>query len=104
MIGDAGGWLVLVLVVLVGAALLWRRHETRQLEAARDRLVRAARGGHLRSVVVGDGCRPIRLRVTRPADAGWLIQPAGGLAAIQSIVPGLVVTADPATVTVTVTR
>lgn len=105
MSGGSGfpiGWVVAGLVVVALVLWLMRRAETRRLMVARDRLARAARAGHLRSVMVGENCRPITITVGMPADAGWLLQPAG-IAAIQSVVPGLTVTADPAHVRLEVT-
>jgi hypothetical protein len=89
-----------VFVILIGLALIllaMRRAQTRRLMAARHRLAGAARAGYLRSVIVSENCRPITITVGLPADAGWLLQPAG-IAAVQSVVPGMTVTADPSRV------
>lgn len=96
------GWIVLGLVLIALVLVMMRRAETRRLMTARDRLAGAARAGHLRSVIVSENCRPITITVGLPADAGWLLQPAG-IAAVQSVVPGMTVTADPAHVRLTVT-
>lgn len=96
------GWIVFGLVVVALVLVVMRRAETGRLMTARDRLAGAARAGHLRSVIVSEIVRPITITVGLPADAGWLLQPAG-IAAIQSVVPGMTVTADPAHVRLTVT-
>ncbi len=95
--GDGAGKLV-VLVLVVGCVLgwLWLRWQRQQIGRAADRLRSASAAGHLKSVRVEQSRRRILLRVAQPLDAGWLIQPAGGIAAVRSIVPGLTVTADPA--------
>lgn len=91
------GWIVLGLIVVVLVLVMMRRAETRRLMTARARLAGAARAGYLRSVIVSENCRPITITVGLPADAGWLLQPAG-IAAVQSVVPGMTVTADPSRV------
>ena len=90
------GWSVLVLLGLALVLVLMWRHQGRQIQAAAARLTRASASGHLKSVAVTQFRRRIRLTVRNPLDAGWLISPAGGIAAVRSIVPGLTVTADPA--------
>ena len=96
------GWVVAALFVVALVLWLMRRAETRRLMVARDQLAGAARAGHLRSVIVSASCRPITITVGLPADAGWLLQPAG-IAAVQSVVPGMTVTADPAHVRLEIT-
>jgi len=97
------GWLVAVLLGLALVLVLVWRNQGKQVERARVRLTRAAAAGYLKSVAVEQVRRRIRLTVRNPLDAGWLIQPAGGIAAVRSIVPGLTVTADPASSSLTVT-
>ena len=97
------GWLVAVLLALALVLVLVWRNQGKQVERARVRLTRAAAAGYLKSVAVEQVRRRIRLTVRNPLDAGWLIQPAGGIAAVRSIVPGLTVTADPASSSLTVT-
>ena len=93
--GD-GKLLVLVLVVGLGVGWLWLRWQRKQVATAAARLRSAVAAGHLKSVRVEEKGRRVLLRVAQPLDAGWLIQPAGGIAAVRSVVPGLTVTADPA--------
>lgn len=91
------GWLVAVLLGLALVLFLVWRNQGKQIGQAAARLSRAAAAGHLKSVLVTQSGRRIRLTVRNPLDAGWLIQPASGIAAVRSITPGLTVTADPAT-------
>lgn len=91
-----GKFVALIFVALVLVGWGWLRWQARQLDRAADRLRAAAVSGHLKSTRVEQKGRRILLRVAQPLDAGWLIQPAGGMASVRSIVPGLTVTADPA--------
>lgn len=97
------GWLIVVGLGLVLVLVLVWRSQGKQVERAAARLRRAAAAGYLKSVEVDQFRRRIRLTVRNPLDAGWLISPAGGIAAVRSIVPGLTVTADPASSSLTVT-
>ena len=97
------GWLIAVVLGLALVLWLMWRHQGRQIDQAAARLRAAAAAGHLKSVRVEQIRRRIRLTVRNPLDAGWLIQPAGGVAAVRSIVPGLTVIGDPASSSLTVT-
>ena len=103
MIAEFPSWVLWVVSALVLVLVLMWRYQGRQIDQAAVRLTRAAASGHLKSVRVEQIRRRIQLTVAVPTDAGWLIQPAGGIAAVRSIVPGLTVTADPATSSMTVT-
>ena len=100
---NGGKLVAVVLVALVLAGWLWLRWQTKQVDGAEKALRRAVQSGHMKSMTVERSRRQIVLRVSRPTDAGWMLQPSGGIAAVASVIPGWTITADPARASLVVT-